>query len=437
MADPTIAILGRPNVGKSTLFNRLIGQQQSIVSPVEGVTRDRISGVLEWTGRRYNVIDTGGYLPDSEDVIEKAVRLQAEIATEEADLLLLIVDGKSELTSSDRVLAELLLRSEKPFILVINKIEDHAHDDLIYQFYELGLGDPMSISAISGRNVGDLLDMIANALKNYQPAKPRPDNVISLALVGMPNVGKSSFMNALLKEEKAIVTDIAGTTRDSIDSYLNYFGRTFRIIDTAGLRRKAKIGDTIEFYSTVRTNRVIDDCDIAVVMLDAAKGFGNQDRDIARFVIDKGKGLILVVNKWDTIVKDNTTVKNYTQDLRYFFKSIEHYPLVFTSVTNNQRIWKVMDVALKVYEEYTRKLPTSVINSFLSEVMAKYPPPAVKSKNLKIKYGTQVHHSPPIFAFFSNFPELFPTSYRRYLENQLRIKFGFRGTPVKISFRKK
>ncbi|NOZ07318.1 MAG: ribosome biogenesis GTPase Der [FCB group bacterium] len=437
MADPTIAILGRPNVGKSTLFNRLIGQQQSIVSPVEGVTRDRINGVLEWAGRRYNVIDTGGYLPDSEDVIEKAVRLQAEIATEEADLLLLMVDGKSELTSSDRVLAELLLRSEKPFFLVINKIEDQAHDDLVYQFYELGLGDPMSISAISGRNVGDLLERIAHALKDYQPAKPKTDNVISLALVGMPNVGKSSFMNALLKEEKAIVTDIAGTTRDSIDSYLNYFGRTFRIIDTAGLRRKAKIGDSIEFYSTVRTNRVIDDCDIAVVMLDAAKGFGNQDRDIARFVIDKGKGLILVVNKWDTVKKDNSTVKDYTQNLQYFFKSIEHYPLVYTSVTNNQRVWKVMEEALKVYDEYTRKLSTSAINTFLSQATAKYPPPAVKAKNLKIKYGTQVHHSPPIFAFFSNFPELFPTSYRRYLENQLRSTFGFRGTPIKISFRKK
>jgi len=437
VADPTIAIVGRPNVGKSTLFNRLIGQQHSIGSPVEGVTRDRIYGVMDWAGRNYNVIDTGGYLPNSEDIIEKAVRMQAEIAAEEADLLLLMVDGKTELTASDRVLAELLLRSEKPCFLIINKIEDQAHDELVYQFFELGLGDPVSISALSGRNVGDLLELVADALKDFHPAESRSEDFINLAIVGMPNVGKSSFMNALLKEEKSIVTDIAGTTRDSIDSYLNYFGRTFRVIDTAGLRRKGKIGDSIEFYSTVRTNRVIDDCDIAIVMLDASKGFGNQDRDIARFVIDKGKGLVLVVNKWDTVEKDHTTMKNYTGDLQYFFKSIEHYPLVYTSVTNNQRVWKVMEEALKVYDEYTRKLTTSAVNNFIAKAMAKYPPPAVKGKNLKIKYGTQVHHSPPIFAFFSNYPELFPVSYRRYLDNQLRAEFGFKGSPIKISFRKK
>ncbi|MBC8479309.1 MAG: ribosome biogenesis GTPase Der [FCB group bacterium] len=438
MANPTLAILGRPNVGKSTLFNRFVGKRVSIVSPIEGVTRDRIHGEMDWCGHKMNVIDTGGYLPNSDDVIEKAVRFQAEIATQEADILLLMVDARSEITSSDRVLAEYMLKSEKPFILVANKVDDVLHEMDSYLFYELGLGEPFVVSAVSGRNVGDLLDKIVEMLPaSITNTDDEKEDEIKLAIVGMPNVGKSSLMNSILQEEKSIVTDIAGTTRDSIDSYFKYYGKTFRIIDTAGLRRKAKIGDTIEFYSTVRTNRVIIECDVAIVMLDASKGFGNQDRDIARLVIDKGKGLVLVVNKWDTIEKDTHTVKKYKDAIEHLFKSMEHYPLLFISVKNNLRTWKVMEVALKVSEEYSRKVSTSQVNEFIANATAKYPPPAVGGKHLKIKYGTQVHHSPPVFAFFTNYPEVFPVSYRRYLENQLRESFGFYGSPIKISFRKK
>ena len=437
MANPTIAILGRPNVGKSTLFNRLIGKRHSIVSPVEGVTRDRVYGQMEWTGKNYNVIDTGGYLPETEDVIDKAVRIQSEIASDEADFLILLVDGNEDITTSDRYLVELILKSGKPFILVINKIDDSVHEISTLQFYELGLGEPVHISAISGRNVGDFLDRIIKKIPEKQSSPIEKEKELNLAIIGMPNVGKSSLMNALLKEEKSIVTEIAGTTRDSVDSYIQYYGNTYRVIDTAGLRRKAKVGDSIEFYSAVRTNRVIDECQVALVLLDAKKGFDRQDKDIVRHVIDSGRGMVLVVNKWDLIEKDSSTMKEYTEDIQLFFKSMEHYPIRYISVKENRRVWNVMETASQVFEEYSRKISTSKLNNFITEAVRRYPPPAVKGKFLKLKYATQVHHSPPIFAFFTNFPELFPISYKRYLENQLRKKFGFNGIPIKISFRKK
>jgi len=437
LANPTIAILGRPNVGKSTLFNRLIGKRHSIVSPVEGVTRDRVYGQMEWTGKNYNVIDTGGYLPETEDVIDKAVRIQSEIASDEADFLILLVDGNEDITTSDRYLVELILKSGKPFILVINKIDDSVHEISTLQFYELGLGEPVHISAISGRNVGDFLDRIIKKIPEKQSSPIEKEKELNLAIIGMPNVGKSSLMNALLKEEKSIVTEIAGTTRDSVDSYIQYYGNTYRVIDTAGLRRKAKVGDSIEFYSAVRTNRVIDECQVALVLLDAKKGFDRQDKDIVRHVIDSGRGMVLVVNKWDLIEKDSSTMKEYTEDIQLFFKSMEHYPIRYISVKENRRVWNVMETASQVFEEYSRKISTSKLNNFITEAVRRYPPPAVKGKFLKLKYATQVHHSPPIFAFFTNFPELFPISYKRYLENQLRKKFGFNGIPIKISFRKK
>ncbi|MBC8214690.1 MAG: ribosome biogenesis GTPase Der [Candidatus Marinimicrobia bacterium] len=437
MAEPTIAILGRPNVGKSTLFNRLVGKRHSIVSPVEGVTRDRVFGKFEWTGRKYNVIDTGGYLPDSEHQINKAVRLQAEIAVEESDLLILLVDGKQEITASDRYLAELIQKSKKPYLLVVNKIDDNVHEVSRYEFYELGLGEPISISSASGRNFGDFLDEISRILPTEQFKTDENLDAINLAIIGMPNVGKSSLMNALLQEEKSIVTEIAGTTRDSVDSFIKYYGKTIRLIDTAGLRRKAKVGDSIEYYSSVRTYRVLEECDIAVVMVDAQKGFDAQDKSIVRDVIDQGKGLILVVNKWDTIEKDTHTAKEYLNEIHYEYKSIEHYPVIFISIHQNQRVRKVLEVALNVYENRTRSVKTSEINEFVAMATSQYPPPAVNGKNLKIKYATQVHHAPPVVAFFTNFPELFPVTYKRYIENQFRKRFDFNGVPIKISFRKK
>ncbi|MBC8312503.1 MAG: ribosome biogenesis GTPase Der [Candidatus Marinimicrobia bacterium] len=437
MADYTIAILGRPNVGKSTLFNRLVGKTHAIVSPVEGVTRDRIYGTFDWLHREFDVIDTGGYIPHTEDEINKHVRLQADIAAEEADFLILLVDGRSELTSSEKTLAELIIAMEKPFILVANKIDDISHEKDIFGLYELGMGDPMPVSAQSGRSLGDLLDEIHERLPQRPPKKKIGDDIINLAIIGMPNVGKSSLMNNLLKEEKSIVTDIAGTTRDSVDSYMKHFGRDVRMIDTAGLRRKAKVSDSIEFYSAVRTNRVLEECDVALVLIDATKGFGNQDRDIARAVMDSGKGLVLVVNKWDAIEKDTDTMKDFMEEIEYRFMAMQHYPILFISVKNNRRVTTVLDEAVRIFDARRKKMQTSNLNEFMMKAVGKYPPPGVKGKHLKIKYVTQVHHSPPILAFYTNHPDLFPIAYKRYLENQLRQTFDLKGVPIRISFRHK
>jgi len=437
LANLTVAIIGRPNTGKSTLFNRLVGKQQSIVSPVEGVTRDRVYGQVEWTGNTFNVIDTGGYLPDSDQVIEKSVRRQAEFAIDEADLLILLVDGRGEVTSSDKTLADIILKSSKPFVLAVNKVDENSLEINAHNFYELGMGEPFDIAASSGRKVGDLLDEIVARLPIGKKTPFDDIDLINLAIVGMPNVGKSSLMNALLDEEKSIVTDIAGTTRDSVDSYLKYYGKTFRLIDTAGLRRKAKIGDSIEFYSSVRTYRVIDESDVAIVMIDASKGFGNQDQSIVRYVLDRGKGLVLIINKWDLIEKDTHSMRNFKQNIQDQFRDMEHYPNIFISVLTKQRLGKVMETAQMVYDNRLKEISTSNLNDFVERAMYQYPPPAVKGKVLKIKYATQVHSAPTVFAFFSNYPELFPVAYQRYLKNQLRKTFELDGVPIKISFRKK
>ena len=437
MADYTIAILGRPNVGKSTLFNRLVGKTHAIVSPVEGVTRDRIYGTFDWLHREFGVIDTGGYIPHTEDEINKHVRLQADIAAEEADFLILLVDGRSELTSSEKTLAELIIATEKPYILVANKVDDIVHEQDIFSLYELGMGDPMPVSAQSGRSLGDLLDVINARLPERSTKKKIGDEIINLAIIGMPNVGKSSLMNNLIKEEKSIVTNIAGTTRDSVDSYIKHFNRDIRMIDTAGLRRKAKVSDSIEFYSSVRTNRVLEECDVALVLIDATKGFGNQDRDIARAVMDAGKGLVLVVNKWDAIEKDTDTMKDFIDEIEYRFMAMQHYPILFISVKNNRRVTTVLDEAVRIFDARRKKLQTSSLNDFIIKTVSKYPPPGIKGKHLKIKYVTQVHHSPPILAFYTNHPDLFPIAYKRYLENQLRKTFDLKGVPIRISFRHK
>ena len=437
MADYTIAILGRPNVGKSTLFNRLVGKTHAIVSPVEGVTRDRIYGTFDWLHREFGVIDTGGYIPHTEDEINKHVRLQADIAAEEADFLILLVDGRSELTSSEKTLAELIIATEKPYILVANKVDDIVHEQDIFSLYELGMGDPMPVSAQSGRSLGDLLDVINTRLPERPTKKNIGDEIINLAIIGMPNVGKSSLMNNLIKEEKSIVTNIAGTTRDSVDSYIKHFNRDIRMIDTAGLRRKAKVSDSIEFYSSVRTNRVLEECDVALVLIDATKGFGNQDRDIARAVMDAGKGLVLVVNKWDAIEKDTDTMKDFIDEIEYRFMAMQHYPILFISVKNNRRVTTVLDEAVRIFDARRKKLQTSSLNDFIIKTVSKYPPPGIKGKHLKIKYVTQVHHSPPILAFYTNHPDLFPIAYKRYLENQLRKTFDLKGVPIRISFRHK
>jgi len=437
MAKPTIAILGRPNVGKSTLFNRLVGRRQAIVDETAGVTRDRIYGSLEWAGRGFHLIDTGGYLPRSGDLLESTIRRQADMAGEEADLILFMVDSRDGITPDDRSLAERLRKLDKPVLLVVNKVDDVAHEPRVMEFYELGLGDPLAVGATAGRGVGDMLDAALGKLSGAWKDEETLTDAIGLAIVGVPNAGKSSFLNAILKEEKAIVTPVPGTTRDSIDSFIRYMGRTLRLIDTAGLRRKARISGAIEYYSTVRTLRSIDECHVATVIIDAERGFHTQDRQIMSRVMEQGKGLVAVVNKWDAIEKDTGTMGQWTESMRAAYKPLEQVPLVFISVHHNQRVWKALDLALGVYEQTTRQISTSELNKFLEEAVKYLPPPAVKGKHIQIKYTAQVHRQPPLFAFFCNHPRLIPVSYRRYLENRLRDRFGFDGVPIKLSFRQK
>ncbi|UCH10816.1 MAG: ribosome biogenesis GTPase Der [Fidelibacterota bacterium] len=437
MARPTIAILGRPNVGKSTLFNRLVGKRQAIVDETAGVTRDRIYGAVEWSGQHFHLIDTGGYLAGSGDPLEVIVRQQADLAGEEANLILFMVDSQTGIVPDDHTLAERLRALEKPVILTANKVDDEAHESRTMEFYELALGEPMAISAVSGRGVGDLLDAILQRLAGSWTGEVGPADAVGLAIVGVPNVGKSSFLNAILKQEKAIVTPTPGTTRDSIDSYIRYQGYTLRLIDTAGLRRKAKVQDAIEYYSTVRTLRSIDECHVALVMVDAERGFHAQDRQIMSHVMDTGKGMVAVVNKWDALEKDSGSMGQWVKEMRDTFKPLEHMPLMFISVHHNQRVWKTLQTALAVYQQTTRQIATPDLNTFLEEAIGYLPPPAMQGKRIRIKYVTQVHREPPLFAFFCNHPRLIPVSYRRYLENRLRDRYGFQGVPIKLSFRQK
>ena len=437
MAKSTVAILGRPNVGKSTLFNRLVGRRKAIVEATAGVTRDRIYGTVDWTGHSFHIIDTGGYVASAGDVIEHTVQRQAALAGDEADLILFLVDSQEGIVSDDRDLAARLRKLDKPVVLVVNKIDDPVHESRCLEFHELGLGEPVAIGASSGRAVGDLLDIVLERLQMGRDTGETSSDTLDLAIVGVPNVGKSSFLNAITKQEKAIVTPIPGTTRDSVDSYLQYMGHAIRLIDTAGLRRKARVSDAIEFYSTVRTYRSINECHVAIVMIDAVRGFHDQDRQIMAHVIEKGKGLVAVVNKWDAVEKDTASMGQWVAEMRDQFKPLEHIPLVFTSVSHNQRLWHVLQQAIEVYQQSIRKLSTSELNKFLETAVGYLPPPAVQGKRIQIKYVTQVHRQPPLIAFFCNHPRLIPVSYQRFLENRLREQFGFGGVPLKLSFRRK
>ena len=437
MSEPTIVILGRPNVGKSTLFNRLVGKRHSIVSPEEGVTRDRIYSKIEWLGKQYNLIDTGGYIPRSKDVISKQVALQAEIARDEADLILFVVDGREDITSSDRILAEMINKSNKPCILIINKIDHLKNEKITIQFYEFGIKSYVFLSAQSGRQVGLLLDKIEILIPNDNRDQKSIES-INLSIVGMPNVGKSSLMNYLLKENKSIVTNIAGTTRDSVDSYIKYFKKNIKIIDTAGLRKRSKIDDAIEFYSNVRTFRVIDDCDICTILIDAEKGFDTQDKNIIRYVIDKGKGLLIIINKWDLIKdKETNTMKNMREDIIYQYSAIKHYPIKFISIKNNFRVNDILEEVIKINDKINFKISTSQLNSYLREIVKHYKPPSVKGKDVKLNYITQVSFKPHVFAIFSNYPDLITQAYKRYIENKLRESIDLLGVSIYISFRKK
>ena len=438
MKFPVIAIVGRPNVGKSTFFNRLLSQRQSIVDRQEGITRDRIYGSVEWCGQFFQFIDTGGYIPDEFDQFNIAVRKQAQLAMQEANLVLFMVDGKEGPTSSDYALAKFVRKSNKPYILAVNKCDRYGTDNLVHQFHEFGLKEPFPISALNGRFTGDLLDLMVDKLETQNGNnKSEVKSNLRLSIVGMPNVGKSSLTNSLLKKERTIVSPIAGTTRDAIDVNLRWYGKIITLVDTAGLRQLRKIKDRIEYYSTVRTNHAISNSNIVLVLIDAKKGFGKQDKTIIENVISKGKGIIIIVNKWDLIKKDNHTMKNFEYKVRQQFKSLDNYPILFISSLTKQRVHRVLELAWDVYERSKRKISTTKLNQILKKIISKKPPPAEGGKVIKIKYATQVSREPVVIAFYTNHPNKLKVSYIRYIENQIRENFNFTGIPIKLSFRRK
>ncbi|MGI6313049.1 MAG: ribosome biogenesis GTPase Der [Candidatus Cryptobacteroides sp.] len=432
-----VAIVGRPNVGKSTLFNRLVGMRQAIVDDISGVTRDRHYGRSDWNGREFSVVDTGGYAVGSDDVFEAAIRRQAEIAIDEADLIIFMVEAATGITDYDAGIADVLRRSRKPVVLCVNKVDTGEKLFDAYQFYSLGLGEVYSISAANGSGTGDLLDAVVNALPEKKEVEDPYAGLPRIAIVGKPNVGKSSLINALLGEDRNIVTPVAGTTRDSIETHYNKFGHEFMLVDTAGIRRKAKVKEDLEFYSVMRSIRAIEHSDICVMMIDATTGMEAQDMNIWNLIIRNRKGCVLVVNKWDLFLKDSSTVNEYTKGLKERLAPFEDVPIIFTSVVKMQRIQDVLGAVAKVYENYSRRIPTARLNDVMLPIIAETPPPATKGKYVKIKYITQLPTKFPAFAFFCNLPQYVKEPYKRFVENQLRENFELTGCPVQIYFRKK
>ncbi len=432
-----VAIVGRPNVGKSTLFNRLVGMRQAIVDSVSGVTRDRHYGKCEWCGREFSVVDTGGYASNTDDVFEEEIRKQVEIAIEEADLILFMVEVGTGITDYDSDIAALLRASGKPVVVAVNKVDKGSLLADAYQFYSFGLGEIFSISAANGSGTGDLLDEVLRLLPPDSRGADDHADLPHIAIVGKPNVGKSSLTNALLGTERNIVTPVAGTTRDSVSSYFNKFGHEFMLVDTAGMRRKTKVHEDLEFYSVMRAIRSIENSDVCILMIDAQTGLEQQDLAIFNLIVRNRKGCVLVVNKWDLVEKDSNTMKIYTEELRERLGTLRDVPFVFTSVTEKQRILNVLDAASKVCENYLRRISTSQLNEVMLPEIENCPPPAWKGKHVKIKYVTQLPTKFPSFAFFCNLPQYVKEPYKRFLENKLREHFDFTGCPIQIFVRQK
>lgn len=436
MGKPLVAIVGRPNVGKSTLFNKLAGKRIAIVDDQPGVTRDRIYAEAEWLNKKFTIIDTGGIEPESEDVIVSQMRRQAQIAIEMADVVVFLVDGKQGLTDSDNEVAQMLRKAQKSVVIVVNKIDNRNYDDNIYEFYNLGIGEPISISASQGLGLGDMLDEIVSKFPNKEYSEEE-EEYVRLAIVGKPNVGKSSLINKLLGEEKHIVSNIPGTTRDAVDSYLeNEIGK-FILVDTAGLRRKSKIKEQIERYSAVRTLAAIENADVCVLIIDAEQGVTEQDEKIIGFAHDNNKAIIIVVNKWDLIEKDDKTMKKFKDTISQKLSFLSYAEYLFISAKTGQRVNKVLTLAKECYENYCKRVKTGVLNEVISKAVMMKEPPIVGINRLKIYYVTQVTIKPPTFIFFVNNPELLHFSYKRYLENQLRESFNFSGTGIKLEFRER
>ncbi len=432
-----VAIVGRPNVGKSTLFNRLVGMRQAIVDGTAGVTRDRHYGRCEWCGREFSVVDTGGYTSNSDDVFESAIRSQVHIAIEEADIVLFMVEAATGITDYDAEIADILRRHDKPIVLCVNKVDSGEKMYDAYQFYSLGLGEIFTISAANGSGTGELLDEIVRLLPDEDDGPDPYANLPRIAIVGKPNVGKSSLTNALIGEERNIVTPVAGTTRDSIETHYDKFGFEFMLVDTAGIRRKAKVHEDLEFYSVMRSIRAIEHSDVCVLMIDATTGMEAQDMHIFNLILKNRKGCVVVVNKWDLFVKDSNTMREYSEALKARLAPFNDIPIIFTSVINMQRIQDVLKAATEVCANYSARIPTAVLNETLLPIIEETPPPAWKGKYVRIKYITQLPTAFPAFVFFCNLPQYIKDPYKRFLENQLRKNFNFTGCPIQIYCRKK
>ncbi|MBN2984331.1 MULTISPECIES: ribosome biogenesis GTPase Der [Cohnella] len=436
MARPVIAIVGRPNVGKSTIFNRIIGDRLAIVEDKPGVTRDRIYGTAEWNGVAFSVIDTGGIEIDGEDGLLRLIRMQAELAIEEADVIVFMVDAKSGLTNADEDVAQMLFRSGKPVVIAVNKVDNFQRMDDIYEFYALGFGDPVAVSGAHGIGIGDLLDAAVSKL----PAKEDEhydDDVIKVALIGRPNVGKSSLVNAILGEERVIVSDVAGTTRDAIDTPFEKDGQKYVLIDTAGMRKRGKVYETTEKYSVMRSMKAIERADVALIVINAEEGIIEQDKHIAGYAHELGKASVFVVNKWDAVEKDDKTMQQFTNALRDHFLFMHYAPIVFLSALTKQRLHRLFPVIDRVAEQHAMRIPTHVLNDIVADAVAVTPPPTDKGRRLRVNYATQVSVKPPTLLVFVNDPELMHFSYERYLENKIRAAFEFEGTPLRIYTRRK
>jgi GTP-binding protein len=433
----TVAITGRPNVGKSTFFNRMLEQRKAIVDDMSGVTRDRQYGVAEWIGKSFNVIDTGGFVAGSDDVFEVEIRKQVHIAIEEANAIIFMVDASAGITNLDESMADLLRRSVKPVFLVVNKVDNHNRMLEASEFYSLGFEHIFFISSISGSGTGELLDAITDLMKDDDNVEEDGEKIPKFAIIGQPNVGKSSLLNALIGKERTIVSDIAGTTRDTIHTHYNLFNKEFILIDTAGIRRKSKVHEDLEFYSVIRAIKAMDEADICLMLLDAGKGITAQDLAIFSLAVKKGKGVVVLVNKWDLVEKATNTARDYEKELKQKLAPFTDVPIIFISVTEKQRIFQSIEAALKVYDNKLRKVMTSKLNEIMLKAIEAYHPPVVRGNAIKIKYVTQLPTYTPSFAFFCNYPDDIKTPYKNYLENKLRENFDFSGVPIRLFFRKK
>ena len=432
---PKIAIIGRPNVGKSTLFNRLAGKRTSIVDQLEGVTRDRIYASAEWLSKEFDIIDTGGFVSSDEDIFNKKIKEQISQALAECDGLIFLVDGKEGLNPNDQFLSKLVRKSGKKSVLAVNKCDVPSHSERINAFFDLGLEKPTPISALNGSGIGDVLDILLDEF-DFSNIENDLKEDCSISIVGMPNVGKSSLLNAIIQKDQAIVSDIAGTTRDSIDSTIKWHGKNVKIVDTAGLRKKSKVDDDIEFYSSLRAMDSLIRSNIVLLVVDVEKGFTKQEKSIAKEVIKKGKRMVILVNKWDLTSEKDISADLYKENMYNEFKDLQHYPIIFVSALTKRRISNILEETWEVFKKQNEKLSTKKLNEWLEKSVRNYPPPAAQGKSIKIKFVEQVQYSPPIFALFSNYPKLISIQYLRYLHNQLRDSFDLKGITIKFSLRK-